>query len=73
MRDEGAKITRTKWWKLKGEAQQTFRERMIKKGPWGREGGADNMRMKMTTCIHKVDSEALGMTMCKKHEGMDTW
>jgi hypothetical protein len=72
MRDEGAKITRTKWWKLKGEAQQTFREMMIKKGSWGRERGADSMCMKRTTCIQKVDREALGMTYGKKHEGMYT-
>jgi hypothetical protein len=26
-----AKITKTKWWKLKGETQQTLRERMITK------------------------------------------
>jgi hypothetical protein len=32
-RDKGAEITRTKWWKLKGEAQETFRERMISEGP----------------------------------------
>jgi hypothetical protein len=31
MRDKGTKITRTKWWKLKGEAQQTFREDASKK------------------------------------------
>jgi hypothetical protein len=28
-RDKGAKITRTKWWELKGEAQQNFRDRLV--------------------------------------------
>ncbi|KAM0887510.1 hypothetical protein ACQ4PT_028970 [Festuca glaucescens] len=54
MRDKGIKITRTKWWKLKREAQQTFRERMITEGPWDEEGDADSMWVKMGTCIRKV-------------------
>ena len=28
-RDKRAKIARTKWWKLRGEAAQTFKERML--------------------------------------------
>jgi hypothetical protein len=38
--DKGIKIIRTKWWKLKGEAQHTFWERMIMEGPWDEEGDA---------------------------------
>jgi hypothetical protein len=33
MLDKGNKITRTQWWKLKGDTQQTFRERMTMEGP----------------------------------------
>jgi len=29
-RDKQAKIERTKWWKLKGETSEVFRERVIK-------------------------------------------
>jgi hypothetical protein len=31
--DKRAKIARTKWWKLRGKAAQTFKERMLGKGP----------------------------------------
>jgi hypothetical protein len=33
MQDKGIKIIRTNWWKLKGEAQYNFWERMIMEGP----------------------------------------
>ena len=32
-RNKRAKIMRTKWWKLRGEAAQTFKERMLGEGP----------------------------------------
>ena len=32
-RDKRAKIERTKWWNLRGEAAQTFKERMLGEGP----------------------------------------
>ena len=32
-REKRGKIMRTKWWKLRGEAVQTFKERMLGKGP----------------------------------------
>jgi tRNA(His) 5'-end guanylyltransferase len=32
-RDKWAKIARTKWWKLRGVATQTFKERMLGEGP----------------------------------------
>jgi len=31
--DKRAKIVRTKWWKLRGEAVQMFKERMLGEGP----------------------------------------
>jgi hypothetical protein len=31
-RDKRAKIARTKWWKLRGEEAQTFKERMLGEG-----------------------------------------
>lgn len=69
--DKGAKIIRTKWWKLKGEEQQTLKERMIA-GPWD-EGAADSMWVKMAFCIRKVAREVLGVTKGKKQEPKDTW
>ena len=38
--DKRAKIMRTKWWKLRGEAAQTFKERILGEGPW--EDGEDD-------------------------------
>ena len=32
-RDKRAKVARMKWWKLKGEVAQAFKERIIKDGP----------------------------------------
>jgi hypothetical protein len=37
-RDKRAKVARTKWWKLKGEVAQAFKEKVIKEGPWVEEG-----------------------------------
>jgi hypothetical protein len=56
-RHKCAEITRTKRWKLKGEAQQTFRKRMITVIPWDEEGGADSMWLNMATSIQKVASD----------------
>jgi hypothetical protein len=60
-------------WKLKEEAQQSFKERMMTEGPWDQEGGADSMWLKMATCIPKVAREVLGVTKGNKHEAKDTW
>ena len=38
-----------KWWKLKGEVAQVFKERVFKEGPWEEGGDADNVWMKMAT------------------------
>jgi hypothetical protein len=56
-----AEITSTKWWKLKGEAQNTFKERMIVEGPWNGDGDAESMWVKMATNIRKVAREVLGV------------
>jgi hypothetical protein len=50
-----------------------FKERMIAKGHWDGEGGADSMWVKMATCIRKVAGEVLEVTKGNKHEAKDTW
>jgi hypothetical protein len=47
------KLQERKWWKLKREAQPTFRKRMITAGSW-EGGGEDSMWVKMETCIQKI-------------------
>ena len=72
-RDKHVKIARMKWWKLRGEAAQTFKERMLGEGPWEEEEDADNIWLKMATCVRKVASEVFGVSRGGKLEGKDTW
>ena len=72
-RDKRAKIMRTKWWNLRGEAARMFKERMLGDGPWEEGEDADDMWLKMATCVRKVASEVLGVSRGGKQEGKDTW
>ena len=72
-RDKQAKIERTKWWKLKGEMSEVFRNRVIKEGSWKEEEDINNMWEKMTTNIRKVASEVCGVTKGSGGEAKDTW
>jgi len=38
-----ARIARTKWWKLEGDASKVFKEKVIGEGPWNDEGDANSM------------------------------
>jgi hypothetical protein len=51
-----------KWWKHKEEAAKTFKERVHKEDPWHEGGDANDMWMKMATCIRKVASEEFRVT-----------
>uniref|UniRef100_A0A453RX25 Uncharacterized protein n=1 Tax=Aegilops tauschii subsp. strangulata TaxID=200361 RepID=A0A453RX25_AEGTS len=44
---------------IEGVAAQTFKERVIKEGPWEERGDA-NMWMKMAFCVRKVALRSLG-------------
>jgi hypothetical protein len=73
-RTKGAKISRIKWWKLKGDAQQVFKDRMFKEGMWNEDDDDANiMWTKMTTHIRKVGTEVFGVTRGNKQEAKDTW
>jgi hypothetical protein len=72
-RDKRAKVARTKWWKLKGEVAHAFKAGVFKEGPWEEEGDADNMWMKMATCIRKVASQEFGVSRGSRREAKDTW
>jgi hypothetical protein len=60
-----------KWWKLKEKAARTFKERVLNEGPWYEGGDANDMWMKMTTCIKKVALEELRVTKWGKREARD--
>ena len=68
-----AKIARTKWWKHKGDTSKVFRERVFVEGAWSEEEDANNMWVKMATCIRKVASEVFGVTKGSSGEPKDTW
>jgi len=72
-RSKRVKVAKTKWWKLKEEAAQTFKERVIKEGPWHEEDDANNMWINMTSCIRKIATEELGVTRGGRRETKDTW
>ena len=72
-RSKRVQAPRTKWWKLKEDAAKTFKERILKEGPWHEGGDANSMWMGMATCIRKVASEEFGVTKGGKREAKETW
>jgi hypothetical protein len=71
-RSKRVQVPRTIWWKLKEEVAKTFKERVLKEGPWHKGGDANSMWMKMVTCIRKVTSEEFGVTKGGKREAKET-
>jgi hypothetical protein len=63
-RDKRAEIARTKWWKLRGEEAQAFKDRMLGEGPW--EEGED-------ASVRKVAAEVFDVSKGGKQEAKDTW
>jgi hypothetical protein len=43
LRDRCMKITRTRWWKLKGDVSQVFKNKVIAEGSWNECEDADNV------------------------------
>jgi hypothetical protein len=70
---EALKITRTRWWKLKRDVSQVFKNRVIAEGSWNEGDDADNMWKKMATHIRKVAIEVFGVTRGNKREPKNTW
>lgn len=68
-----ANITRTKWWKLKGDTSQVFRDRLIAEGEWEVGDDANKTWEKMTTHVRKVAAEVFGVTKGSRRELKDTW
>jgi hypothetical protein len=66
------KITRTRWWKQKGDVSQVFKNRVIVEGSWNEGEDTDNMWKEMVTHIRKVAIEVFTVTRGNKHEPKDT-
>ena len=67
-----ARVARTKWWKLEGEASKVFKENVIEEGHWNDEGDVNSIWEKMATCVRKVASEVLGVTKGSGCDSKDT-
>jgi hypothetical protein len=67
------KITSTRWWKLKGDVSQVFKNIVIAEGSWNEGEDADNMWKEMVTYIRNVDIEVFGVIRGNKREPKDTW
>jgi hypothetical protein len=65
-RDRGTKITITKWWKLKGNTSQVFKDKVITEGPSNEGEDVNSMWIAMSTHIRKVSIEVFGVTGGKK-------
>jgi hypothetical protein len=72
VRDKLAEIARTRWWKLRGVEAQVFKDRMLGEGPWEEED-ANDMWLKMATCVQKMAAEVFGVSRGGKQEVKDTW
>ena len=70
---KAANITRTKWWKLKGDTSQVFRARVIAEGEWIVGEDANKTWEKMAANIRKVAAEVFGVTRGSRREPKDTW
>ena len=53
---------RIKWWKLKGDGQTHFVNRLIKEANWEDDVDSNVMWNKMTDCIRHVVKEKLGVS-----------
>jgi hypothetical protein len=72
-RDRGMKIMKTRWWKLKGDISQVFKNKIIAERPWNECEDADNIWKEMTTHIRNVSIEMFEVTRENKRESKDTW
>jgi hypothetical protein len=66
------KIMRMRWWKLKGDVSQMFKNRIIAEGSWNERDDANNIWKEMTTHIWKVAIEVFGVNRGNKRELKDT-
>jgi hypothetical protein len=72
-RSKRIQVPRMKWWKVNEEVVKTFKERVLKEGPWYEGRDANSMWMKMTSCIRNVTSEEFGVIKGGKYKIKETW
>ena len=64
---------RTKWWKLKGEKLELFKNKILKEAPWNIEDETNTMWNKMAACIRGVSKEILGESKGRGPQFKETW
>jgi hypothetical protein len=62
-----------RWWKLRGVEVQVFKDRMLGEGPWEEGEDANDIWLKMATCVQKMAAEVFGVSRGGKQEAKDNW
>jgi len=65
------KITKTKWWKLKEDASQVFKYRLITEGAWNVNEDVNSMWKEIATRIREVIVEVFEVTRGNKHKPLN--
>jgi hypothetical protein len=61
-----------RWWKLRGVEAQVFKDRMLGER-WEEGEDANDMWLKMATCVRKMAAEVFVMSRGGKQEAKETW
>ena len=69
MRD--IKSSRIRWWNLKGEIIEIFKEKMLKEATWDLEDETNTLWNKMGECVKRIAKGILGGIKCAFCK--DTW
>ncbi|CAL5400242.1 unnamed protein product [Camellia sinensis] len=64
---------RTRWWDLKGDKLEIFKNRMDKEGTWDLEGGANTIWNSMANCMRRISREVLGESKGTGPSSKETW
>ena len=71
MRD--IKSSRIRWWNLKGEKVEIFRDKMLKEAIWDLEDETNILWNKMDECVKRITKGILGESKGKCPFYKDTW
>ena len=67
------KSSRIRWWNLKGEKVEIFRDKMLKEAIWDLEDETNILWNKMGECVKRIVKEILGESRGKCPFCKDTW
>ena len=71
MRD--IKSSRIRWWNLKGEKVEIFRDKILKEAIWDLEDKTNILWNKMGECVKRIAKGILGESRGKGSFCNDTW